>query len=189
MRSKQEQAMRAAFNMTKQRCYNKKCRDYPYYGGRGITICDRWLASFDNLLSDMGLRPDGMTLERVDNSKGYSKENCIWASRAAQSVNTRSVRKITWQGETLSVADWERRFGWKGGTLKARFNALGYTVEEAMTKPVKCGGVLLGKVYRRTLQAEEVKLAKREIAFGASYQAVAVRYGVAPGTLTKLIRE
>lgn len=58
-------AMKDAFATTKQRCCNESCPDFKYYGGRGITICERWLESFDNYLADMGLRPEGMTLERV----------------------------------------------------------------------------------------------------------------------------
>ena len=140
--------MRDAFNMTKQRCYNPKCRDYQYYGGRGITICQRWLDSFDALVTDMGLRPTSShTLERVDNNGPYSKENCVWALRQDQMQNTRQVRLVTYKGETKTIAEWERVLGFKSGTLKARLSRLGYTVEEAFTKDVKCGGLLPGKVY------------------------------------------
>lgn len=142
-------AMKAAFATTKRRCYSESCPDYKYYGGRGITICDRWLESFDNYLADMGLRPEGMTLERVDNDGPYSPENCIWASRAVQGNNTRAVKLITYMGETHSLSEWERRLGFKAGTLKARLGPLGYTVEQAMTKPVKCGGTVCGKEYPR----------------------------------------
>jgi hypothetical protein len=72
----------------KTRCLNPKATGYSYYGGRGITICERWL-TFANFLEDMGVRPEGLTLDRIDGSKGYSKENCQWASRAAQQRNRR----------------------------------------------------------------------------------------------------
>lgn len=137
--NKEIAAMKAAFSMTKQRCLNPGNRDYPYYGGRGITVCKRWLDSFDNFLADMGVRPPGMTLERKENSKGYSKSNCVWATRAGQGANTRGNKNITYQGITDTVAGWERRKGFKAGTIKARLNLLGYTVEEALTKPVKYG--------------------------------------------------
>lgn len=140
-------SMRDAFSMTKQRCYNPKCRDYAYYGGRGITVCDRWLESFDNFVSDMGLRPEGMTLERKDNDGPYSPDNCVWATRAAQSRNTRGVRVIEYRGEKRTMSEWERALGWKPGVLKARLTRLGYTVDEAFSKEVKCGGLLEGRTY------------------------------------------
>lgn len=148
MRSKVIKSMKDAFSMTKQRCYNPNCRDYKYYGARGIRICDRWLESFDNYLADMGLRPDGMTLERKDNDGDYSPENCVWATRAAQSRNTRQNVHITYKGKTLTIAEWENLLGFNPGTLNARINDLGYSIEDAMSKPVKPGGLLQGKEYQ-----------------------------------------
>jgi hypothetical protein len=140
-------SMRRAFHMTKQRCYNESCADYKYYGGRGIKVCSRWLESFDAFVSDMGIRPKGMTLERIDNDKDYSPENCIWASRSIQSQNTRQSKIISYNGESHTMSEWERLLGFKEGTLKARLGPLGYSVDEAMTKPVKCGGLLPNKHY------------------------------------------
>lgn len=75
----------------KQRCLNPRNHNYPGYGGRGITVCKRWL-KFENFLADMGERPAGMTLDRRNNDKGYCKRNCRWESRKVQSNNQR-VRK------------------------------------------------------------------------------------------------
>lgn len=72
----------------RKRCLNPKHPKYPRYGGRGITICERWLNSFDNFIADMGPRPPKLTLERVDNNQGYDPFNCIWETRARNNANT-----------------------------------------------------------------------------------------------------
>ena len=73
----------------KQRCLNENNAYYPMYGGRGITVCDRW-KKFENFYSDMGECPEGLTLERKENDEGYGPENCIWADRKTQAGNRRS---------------------------------------------------------------------------------------------------
>lgn len=73
----------------RSRCLSPKHEAYGRYTGRGITICERWLNSFDAFLADMGPRPEGLTLERVDNERGYEPANCVWATRKAQAVNRR----------------------------------------------------------------------------------------------------
>ena len=78
------------------RCYNPKCKAYKHYGGRGIRVCSRWKACFNNFLVDMGTRPKGYSIDRVDNDGNYELSNCRWATIKEQQDNSRkSSRKFT----------------------------------------------------------------------------------------------
>lgn len=94
------------------RCQNPKAQSYRNYGGRGITVCDRWLESFENFYADMGDRPSNKhSLDRIDNDGPYSPENCRWATWEEQANNRRNNVWIEFQGERLSAAQWSRRLG------------------------------------------------------------------------------
>src|ERR1700683_5203535 len=83
---------RSSWYLMRSRCRDKHKKDYKNYGGRGITICERWQI-FDNFLTDMGERPAGLTLDRIDNDKGYYKENCQGADRKTQANNRRQNQR------------------------------------------------------------------------------------------------
>lgn len=117
----------------KSRCLNPNFPAYQYYGARGITVCERW-QKYPNFLADMGECPEGLSLDRIDNSKGYEPSNCRWADRRTQSLNVRRIRMITFRGETLCIQDWSRRLGIPRPTIDRRL-ATGLSVEEALTLP------------------------------------------------------
>jgi hypothetical protein len=119
-----------------QRCHNPSSNFFRHYGGRGIAVCDRWKSSFANFYADMGPRPSGMTLDRIDNDKGYSPDNCRWATRKEQLNNTRRNRMFTVGGKTLNLTQWASLLGCSATTIYGRL-ALGWGVEEALTTPVK----------------------------------------------------
>lgn len=108
----------------KARCCNENIPAYKYYGGRGITICDEWKDSFEKFYAwavKSGYR-DNLSIDRIDNNKGYSPENCRWATNKEQSNNQRSTRLLTYDGETHSLAEWADITGINYRTLIYRVN-------------------------------------------------------------------
>lgn len=91
--------------MMLNRCRNPNGHDFHYYGARGIEFYSSWL-SFQNFLADMGERPDGTSIERIDNSKGYCKENCRWATKTQQARNRRNTVLLTHNNVTKPLAEW-----------------------------------------------------------------------------------
>ncbi len=102
------------------RCYVENNNMFRFYGGRGVTVCDRWRESFANFADDMCPRPEGMTLDRKDNSLGYSLDNCRWATPIEQANNKSSNRRITIDGVTHTVAEWARIRGIKAANIYTR---------------------------------------------------------------------
>jgi hypothetical protein len=113
-----------------QRCTNPNHGSFSEYGGRGITVCIRWW-SFDNFLSDMGICPDGLTLERIDNAKGYRRENCRWATRMEQARNTRQNRVFTVNGITACLKELCEIFQMNYQCVRSRLR-MGWTIERAL---------------------------------------------------------
>jgi hypothetical protein len=95
----------------KGRCHNKNNSHYYNYGFRGIEVCDRWLCSFSNFVNDMGNRPEGFSIDRIDNDKGYNKANCRWATSSEQNHNQR-IRSNNKTGVTGIWFD-KIRFNWQ----------------------------------------------------------------------------
>jgi hypothetical protein len=114
-----------------RRCYDHGYKDYPYYGGRGITVCERW-HRFENFYADMGERPEGMTLDRVDVNRQYNKSNCRWASRTTQMNNTTRNRWLTYEGTTMTMSEWAKVTGISYTVLRARLNMLHWSLGRAL---------------------------------------------------------
>lgn len=102
-----------------RRCTNPRCINYREYGGRGIQVCERWVA-FENFLADMGERPAGTTIDRIDNEGNYEPGNCRWATRSQQDSNRRDNVKVTHDGKTLTLMEWAKRYSLKYSTLQQR---------------------------------------------------------------------
>jgi hypothetical protein len=117
-----------------KRCFSKNTQAYKDYGARGITVCDRW-RTFENFHADMGDRPDGLTLDRIDMNGDYEPGNCRWATVAEQNRNKRDTKRITFNGKTLCVAEWARELEVSVATLWRRIKR-GWPMEEVLTKPV-----------------------------------------------------
>ena len=117
----------------KDRCSNPNRKDYKYYGGKGITFCLRW-GSFENFLADMGEPPTGLTLDRKDSSKGYSPENCRWATRAEQTYNSTACLQIEHAGATRNLRAWLTLLNVKAATYYAR-RKKGMSIKQALGLP------------------------------------------------------
>lgn len=118
------------------RCNNQRCKSYPDYGGRGITVCDRWL-SFEAFHHDMGDKPSPWhSINRIDNNGNYEPGNCEWSTPVEQARNCRHNRLITFRGITQCLSAWEETLGFKRGTLKTRLQT-GWPTDVALTTPVR----------------------------------------------------
>ncbi len=123
-----------------KRCFNPKSNCFAAYGGRGITVAARWVDSFSDFRTDMGERPEGLTLERIDNNGSYEPGNCKWATRAEQTNNQRSNIRLEWNGQTLTLTQLAKLTGMKPATLRARIVIQKLSVEDAVSRPLRSVG-------------------------------------------------
>jgi hypothetical protein len=119
------------------RCYNQNVKSFANYGGRGIFVDFRWhgASGYQQFLKDMGQRPDGASIDRIDNGGPYSPENCQWATKNAQANNKRNNRWITANGKTQTLAQWARDLGCNPANILYRLKK-GMSEAEAVMKPV-----------------------------------------------------
>lgn len=126
----------SAFQNMHQRCSNQKSPRFAGWGGRGISVCERW-QTFENFIADMGPKPSpALTLERIDNDGNYEPGNCEWATRKKQQRNMSRNHVLTFNGESHALATWADRIGMPVKTLESRIKRH-WTVERAFTQPVQ----------------------------------------------------
>lgn len=123
----------------KARCHNKHDSGYHNYGGRGITVCGRWKDSFVNFYNDMGPKPKGMSLDRINNDGNYEPGNCRWATIREQANNTRVNRFVTVGEVTKTVAEWARLLGINYHTLYSRLYVSGWDASKVFSQEVGIG--------------------------------------------------
>lgn len=126
----------ATWRGMKLRCLNPNHSGYKDYGARGITICERWM-DFENFLEDMGVRPENQELERKDTNGNYCKENCVWTTHKENCRNMRSNIMIEFECKSLCLAEWAEITGLSWVTLYLRLFKLGWSVKDALEKPIK----------------------------------------------------
>jgi hypothetical protein len=169
----------------RDRCTKPNHTDFQSYGGRGIKICERWM-TFTNFLADMGMRPNGTTIDRTDNNGHYEPSNCRWATTEQQERNKRSNRWITANGKRLIQTDWARLTGIPGIVISQRLRA-GWSEEDAVTIPngQRARG---SRVNTSKLTADKVVQIRKEREAGMSLPKLGRKYGVTAQSIWNICR-
>lgn len=126
-----------------QRCTNPRNKKYHLYGGRGILVCEPWL-TFEQFFADMGERPEGLTIDRINPDGNYEPSNCRWATAKEQNRNLRTNIMLTHDGETLTIAEWTERTKLGRNTIWGRLQR-GWSSERAITEPPQLNQWAAGK--------------------------------------------
>jgi hypothetical protein len=119
-----------------ERCNDPKSADFPEYGARGITVCERW-TSFSSFLADMGPRPAGTSIERENNDRGYAPGNCVWGTLSTQARNKRTSRLLTYNGRTQNLVVWAAEVGISRECIEKRIDNLQWSIDRALTTPIR----------------------------------------------------
>ncbi len=126
-----------AWSSMVKRCTNPKSERYPRYGGRGITVCEKW-RSFIGFFEDMGKMPTPRhQIDRRDNDGNYNKENCKWSTPEEQRLNRSDSRLLTFNGQTHPAFIWAKIVGIPSNVIRPRIDKSGWSVEKALTTPIQ----------------------------------------------------
>ena len=125
-----------AWTNMKSRCYNSNNKCYHHYGGRGIEVCNEWLNNYPQFLQDMGEKPKGYELDRIDNNKGYSKENCRWIDHTTNNRNRRNTRRVSINNVEYSIRELSEEYNLKYQLICDRWKR-GLRGKELIKPPTK----------------------------------------------------
>jgi hypothetical protein len=117
-----------------ERCCNTNSGNYHMYGAKGITMCQKWRESFEEFLKDMGERPEGFSIDRINVYGDYEPGNCRWANAKTQANNRTNNRKISFNNQILNLSEWSDITGIKPSTISKRIDKYGWPIEEALTR-------------------------------------------------------
>ncbi len=163
-----------------RRCTNPRDAAFPSYGGRGITVCERW-HSFEAFIADMGPRPPGRSLDRIDNNAGYEPGNCRWATATEQQNNKRDNRPLEHDGRTMTLSQWAAETGLKMATIWARLRK-GWKVSDALsTAPLFAAGE-----RGRRLDRSDVEQIRAQLANGVTHKRIAQQFGCSRSTVNHI---
>jgi hypothetical protein len=123
-----------SWSAMRSRCYRNNDKCFDLYGGRGIKVCERWLNNYDNFFEDMGDRPIGMSLDRIDNNGNYEKNNCRWVSMKKQQNNRRNNLFIEFKSKFYTISALAKKFKIPTDTLKSRIFVHKIPIEHALSK-------------------------------------------------------
>lgn len=138
-----------------ERCYNEKHVHFDNYGGRGISVCDRW-QDVKNFIADMGLKPEGTTLDRIDNNGNYEPSNCRWARAKEQARNRRDNFLVTAFGKTKTLVEWSELTGLQAQLIKQRVRK-GVPCELALSIPAQHGQKLADRIAALETKTEHIE--------------------------------
>lgn len=180
----------------KQRCLTPTHPAYPKYGGRGVSVCKRWAASFNDFLADMGPRPPGTSLDRFPNGDGnYEPGNCRWATRSNNSRNRRSCIWVMFEGKRRLLIELCEQFGVRSDTIRRRLKC-GETADEAFANPIRAkrpNGELAAELAKRVIVLPRISAEKQQdvvrlFESGRTYDQIVAAVGVSYNSVGRIIK-
>jgi hypothetical protein len=177
-----EDATYRSWRAMKERCYNSNNKEFHRYGKKGISVDPAWEDSFEQFFTDMGERPKGKTLDRIDGTKGYEPGNCRWATYREQKLNQYVTKYYEFEGKRMVLGDWAKETGIPEQALYMRLNRSKWTLEDALTIPI--GGMPTKSGYSQ-IQSRKLTLNGESL----SLKQWAVKTGIPLSTLKQRTRK